>query len=85
MDNSKPSLIRLLYASSEGMDGMLSTLNVITIDRASGQKTGPLILPNKDKLSLVKDYTLWPEDNSVVIVGKKGLLGKTSIIAKYKL
>jgi hypothetical protein len=84
MDNTKASAIRLLYASSEGMDGMLTTLNVVSIDRASGKKTGPVILPNKDKLSLVKDYTLWPEDNSVVIVGKKGLLGKTSIIAKYK-
>jgi hypothetical protein len=84
MDNSRPSSIRLLYASSEGMDGMLSTLNLVTIDRSSGKKTGPVFLPNKDKLSLVKDYTLWPDENSVVIVGIKGLLGKTSIIAKYK-
>jgi hypothetical protein len=85
MDNSKAASIRILYATSEGVDGMLSTLNLVTIDRSTGVKTGPLILPNKDKLSLVKDYTLWPEDNSIVIVGKKGLLGKSSIIAKYKL
>ncbi|MFL5731048.1 MAG: hypothetical protein ACJ75J_16290, partial [Cytophagaceae bacterium] len=84
MDNTKAASIRLLYATSEGVDGMLSTLNLVTVNRASGAKTGPVALPNKDKLSLVKDYTLWPEDNTVVIVGKKGLMGKTSIIAKYK-
>ncbi|HXA02482.1 MAG TPA: hypothetical protein VNW99_10875 [Cytophagaceae bacterium] len=85
IDNTKAATIRLLYASSEGMDGMLSTLNIVSIDRATGNKTGPVILPNKDKLSLVKDYTIWPEDNSLIIVGKKGILGKSSNIAKYKL
>jgi hypothetical protein len=84
MNNSNPSSIRIVYASAEGIDGMLSTINVVTVDRATGAKAAPVVLPNKDKLSLVKDYTLWPEDNTIVIVGKKGLMGKSSNIVKYK-
>jgi hypothetical protein len=84
MDNSLPSSIRILYASSEGMDGMLTTLNLVTVDRETGKKSDKISLPNKDKISLVRDYTIWSEDNTLFVVGKKGMLGKSSVISKYK-
>jgi hypothetical protein len=59
-------------------------MNVVTIDRATGKKSEKTCLPNKDKITLVRDYTLWAEDNTMFIVGKKGMLGKTSKISKYK-
>jgi len=84
MDHNHPSDLRILYASSENMDGSLRSLNLVSINKESGAvKTTSL--PNDSKLTLVKDYTLFTEDNSIVIVGKKGLLGKASIIVKYKL
>jgi hypothetical protein len=84
MDNSSPSTIRILFATAEGMDGMLTTMNLVTIDRATGKKSDKICLPNKDKITLVRDYTLWSEDNTMFVVGKKGMLGKTSKISKYK-
>jgi hypothetical protein len=84
MDSSQPSTFRILYTSSENMDGSLHSLNLYTFDRKTGVFSKK-ILPNENKLTLVKDYSLFTDDNSLIIVGKKGLLGKASMIVKYKL
>jgi len=85
LDTSLPSEIRILYASSENMDGSLHSINLVSLDRESGDVTKTKSLPNENKLTLVRDYSLFTEDNSLLIVGKKGLLGKASMIARYKL
>jgi hypothetical protein len=75
--------IRLMYATSENMDANLHNLNYFRISRTNGQIVQQTLLPNEDKLTLVRDYTVWYPDG-VVVVGKKGLLGKKSSIVRYK-
>ena len=81
--NNDQSVVNLLYVSSESLDGSFTTINLVNIDKASGQKSAPLTLPNSDKISLVKDFTIFRDDHSLIVVGKKGLLGKSSLICKY--
>lgn len=83
MENS-PSKIKLLYAYSETGDALLYNMNVIYLDKKTGKPVLEKQLPNNDKLVLMKDYTVW-NDDSVIIVGKKGILGKASMIVRYKL
>ena len=85
LDNSLPSELRILYTSSENMDGSLRALNLLYVNKETGAVNKNLSLPNDNKLTLVKDYTVFNEDNSLVVVGKKGLLGKASMIVRYKL
>jgi hypothetical protein len=85
LDNSLPKDLRILYTSSENMDGSLRALNLLYIDKETGNVKKTVSLPNDNKLTLVKDYSVFTEDNSLVIVGKKGLLGKASMIVRYKL
>jgi hypothetical protein len=85
LDNSLKDQLRILYASSENMDGSLKALNLLYIDRATGKISKNISLPNDNKLTLVRDYTFFNEDNTLVIVGKKGMLGKASMIIRYKL
>jgi hypothetical protein len=34
---------------------------------------------------LVRDYTIWEENDKLIVVGRKGITGKTSAIVRYKL
>lgn len=81
--NNSPATINMLYVSSESLDGTFTTINLVNIDKASGQKSNPIVLPNSDKISLVKDFTIFRDDKTLIVVGKKGLLGKSSLICKY--
>lgn len=85
VDNSHPSDIRFLYATSESMDGSITTINVIHINRSTGKKVKEVVLPNESKLMLVRDYTIWEEDDKLILVGRKGIMGKASAIVRYKL
>lgn len=85
VDNSHASNIRFLYGSSESIDGSITTINVIHIDRSSGKKVKETVLPNESKLMIVRDYTIWEENDKVILVGRKGVLGKASAIVRYKL
>ncbi len=85
LDNMQKDQIRLLYAYSEGFDASLHNLHYISYDRNTGKLLSDKLLPNQEKLVLVRDYTLWPQRDRLVLVGRKGLLGKTSVIVLYKL
>jgi len=85
LDNSPKDHIRILYASTEGMDAAPHSINMVSFDRKSGKIVKNIVLPNQDKLVLVRDYTLFLDESNIVLVGKKGLLGKSSSIAKFKL
>ena len=85
LDNMQADQIRILYAYSEGFDASLHNLHYVAFNRDIGEIVNDKLLPNPDKLVLVRDYTLWPQKDRLVLVGRKGLLGKSSIIASYKL
>lgn len=76
--------IRILYAESEHMDASFNHLRLVILDSNTGAIKKNNLLPNEEKLSLVKDFTVWYDD-SMILVGKKGLMGKKSSIIRYKL
>jgi len=84
MDRGHASEIRLLYANSESFDGSLHNLNYVSVNATDGTYQTKS-LPNNDKLTLVREYSFFTGDNSFILVGKKGLVGKSSMIVKYKL
>ncbi|HSZ25721.1 MAG TPA: hypothetical protein VK766_08395 [Cytophagaceae bacterium] len=85
LDKNSKNQYRFLFATSENMDSFLNTINMISFDKSSGKKIQEIKLPNNDKLLLVREYTIWNNDDTCIIVGKKGLLGKSSSMVKYKL
>jgi hypothetical protein len=85
IDNSHHSNVRIMYATSESMDGSITTINLAHIDRVSGKIVKGTVLPNDAKLMLVRDYTMWEENDKLIVVGRKGITGKTSAIVRYKL
>jgi hypothetical protein len=84
LDKTNKSQYRLMYASSENLDSFINSINIVAFEKSSGKKVLDARLPNDEKILFVREYTTWNEDGSVVIVGKKGLLGKSSSILKYK-
>lgn len=76
--------LRMIYAYGHSMDGVIHDIRYVTIDKETGLISKNTDLGNKEKLALVKDFTIWGDDE-MIIVGKKGLLGKKSLIIKYKL
>ncbi|WP_018344363.1 hypothetical protein [Cytophaga aurantiaca] len=85
IDNSHHTNIRIMYATSESMDGSVTTINLTHIDRASGKVVEQSVLPNESKLMIVRDYTMWEENDKLIVVGRKGITGKASAIVRYKL
>jgi len=85
IDPNYKNQYRIMYASSENLDSFINSINLIAFDKSSGKKVLDTKLPNNDKILFVREYTVWNEDGSFIIVGKKGLLGKSSSILKYKL
>lgn len=84
MDNGHQSKLRMLYSSSDNASGMFNTLNYIEWDKITGKKIKELQLPNDESLGLVRSYTLW-SDHQLLMVGRKGLLGRKSFLCSYKL
>ncbi|MFN3402893.1 MAG: hypothetical protein ACK40G_02285 [Cytophagaceae bacterium] len=82
--NYSNNQLKLLYATSENFDGQLNNLNYLVLDAETGNTVKSTSLPNSDKLQLVREYTIWSGDH-LIVVGKKGMMGKSSTIAKYKL
>lgn len=76
--------LRILYAYSASMDGLNRDIKYVSIDKNTGKILANTDVENGNKLTLVKDFTIWHKD-SFLIVGKKGLMGKKSMLVKYKL
>ena len=85
LDLSSKSAYRIMYACSENLDSFINSISLISFDKSSGKKLLDSKVPNNDKILFVREYTTWLDDNTFIIVGKKGLLGKASSILKYKL
>jgi hypothetical protein len=72
--------INLLYAIGSGS---VSQLNHVSIDWNGSINIYEL--PNQHNVILLRPYTIWIGKGEVVLVGKKGLSGKSSMILKYKI
>jgi hypothetical protein len=84
LDISDEGKIRMLYASSDNATGVYNQLRYVEWDELSGSKVKDLALANDEGLILLRNYTLWWE-NKLILVGKKGLLGKKTMIHAYDL
>jgi hypothetical protein len=76
--------LRMFYPSYENTSGIYHIINFVEWDELTGNKTKDLKAPNDEGISMLTDYTVWWEDR-VMVVGKKGLLGKKSFMHLYKL
>jgi hypothetical protein len=84
LDNSSENKIRMVYASSDNSAGIYTSINLVEWDEFNGNKLKDVPLQNDEKLTLIRQYSLWWGDK-LVIVGRKGLLGKKSSINLYKI
>ena len=84
MDISDEGKVRMLYASSDNATGVYNQLRYVEWDELSGSKVKDLALANEEGLTLLRNYTLWWE-NKLIVVGKKGLLGKKTMVHTYDL
>ncbi|HSZ24851.1 MAG TPA: hypothetical protein VK766_03990, partial [Cytophagaceae bacterium] len=76
--------LRMFYPSYDNSAGIYNVINYVEWDELTGNKTKELKAPNDEGMSMIKDYTVWWED-AVIIVGRKGILGKKSFINLFKL
>lgn len=57
-------------------------LNLVEINQISGEKQKDVSLKNPEKLVIQRAYTTW-RDDGLLIVGKKGVMGKKSMLKKF--
>jgi hypothetical protein len=84
LDNSSENKIRMVYASSDNSAGIYTVINLVEWDEFNGNKLKDVPLQNDEKLTLIRQYSLWWEDK-LIVVGRKGMLGKKSSINLYKI
>ncbi|MFL5729266.1 MAG: hypothetical protein ACJ75J_07240, partial [Cytophagaceae bacterium] len=84
LDNSAENKIRMVYASSDNSAGVYTVINLVEWDEFNGNKLKDVPLQNDEKLTLIRQYCVWWEDK-LVVVGRKGLLGKKSSVNLYKI
>jgi hypothetical protein len=84
LDNSTENELRVVYASCDNATGIFNLINVVEWEELSGNKIKDIPLQNDEKLTFLRQYTLWWGDR-LVLVGKKGLIGKKSSINLYKM
>jgi hypothetical protein len=82
MDKNIRDKIRLMYAYSEKGDALISGIKFITINPLTGNPELEVLLENPEKLTLVREYTVW-QPEGFVLVGRKGMMGKASRIVNY--
>ena len=84
MDISDEGKVRMVFANSDNSTGVYNQLHYVEWDELNGSKVKDLALANEEGLSLLRNYTVWWE-NKLVLVGKKGLLGKKTSVNLYDL
>jgi hypothetical protein len=73
--------LQILYAVGVGM---ATQLNLVRINIQSGH-LNIFELPNQNNLVLVRNYTNWLDQKTLILAGKIKFKGKASLIIKYKL
>jgi hypothetical protein len=84
MDINHNNRLRMIFSTSDNATGIFNTLNYIEWDKVTGKKTKEMKLPNDDQIGLVRSYTYWHKD-LLILVGRKGILGKKSIMNSYQM
>jgi hypothetical protein len=84
LDNSAEGKLRMVYASSDNSSGVFNMLRYVEWDEYSGSRIKEINLENKDKLSLMRSHLLWWDDK-VMLIGRKGLIGKKTVMNLYDL
>jgi hypothetical protein len=75
--------LKMIYATADNAAGIFQTYNYVEWNAQNGNKVKELPLQNDDKLSLVRNYSIWM-GNYVILTGRKGLLGKKYIMSSYE-
>ncbi|MBW8050077.1 MAG: hypothetical protein FVQ77_07005 [Cytophagales bacterium] len=83
-ENFKDKL-SFLYASSDITLSGLNKIELVEFDKHTGEKIKHMSLPNEFKLTLVRAYSFWPDQQNLIIVGKKGVMGRRSLISRFEL
>ncbi len=84
MNISDEGKVRMLYAKSDNSTGVYNQFHYVEWDELNGNKLKDISLPNEEGLSLLRNYTGWWE-KKLLVVGKKGLLGKKTTANVYDL
>ncbi len=84
LDNTAEGKIRMVYANADGASGVFNALKYVEWDEYSGSRVKELDLENKDKLSLMRSHLAWWDDK-LILVGRKGMIGKKTVMNLYDL
>lgn len=83
LDNTAEGKLRMVYAGSENPGGILNQIKFVEWDEYNGNRIKEIVLEDDNKLSIIRNYALFWEDK-LVVVGRKGLLGKKTFMNLYK-
>ncbi|HEX8548202.1 MAG TPA: hypothetical protein VF691_14670, partial [Cytophagaceae bacterium] len=84
LDNSEQGRLRMLYTTSDSPTGIFNVIKYVVWDEITGEVLKDQTLPNEENIGLIRDYTMW-WDNKLVLVGRKGLMGKKSFLHLYRI
>lgn len=84
LDNTSEGKLRMVYASSDNPSGVFNVLKYVEWDEYNGSRIKEIDLENKDKLSLMRSHLVWWDDK-MILVGRKGLIGKKTVMNLYDL
>lgn len=84
LDNSSEGKLRMVYATSDNSSGVFNTLKYVEWDEYNGTRVKELDLESDDKISLMRSHVMWWDDK-LVVVGRKGLIGKKTVMNLYDL
>ncbi|MBC7451848.1 MAG: hypothetical protein H7259_10200 [Cytophagales bacterium] len=76
--------VRMVYADSDNSTGVYNQIRYVEWDELNGSKVKDMSLQNDEGIALLRNYSIWWE-KKLMIVGRKGLLGKKSIVNVYNL
>jgi hypothetical protein len=77
-------MIQMVLAESDNTTGVYTKYRYIEWKELDGFKKKDLLLENVEQATLLRNYTTWVH-NKLIVVGKKGLLGKKTFINTYTL
>jgi hypothetical protein len=77
-------MIQMVVAESDNTMGVYTKFRYIEWKEIDGFKKKDLLLTNDDQTTMIRNYSTW-SNNQLILVGKKGLLGKKTILYSYKL
>ncbi|MFN8414871.1 MAG: hypothetical protein U0U66_00920 [Cytophagaceae bacterium] len=76
--------VRFLYAYSNLSTGVMSNVRFLEWNELTGFKIRDTDLPSEESLTMLRNYSVW-SDTELILVAKKGLLGKKSSCYVYSI